>query len=209
MKIIKNLGMQYPTKNSKKKLKYGIVECDNCKQHFKTSIILKKLKSNNIVCKNCKYIKISKSNTIHGESRTSRLNSIWRGIRSRCNNKNNTAYHIYGGKGIIICNKWNNYINFKSWALSNGYSDQLTIERKNSNKNYEPSNCEWITKSENSRRCAIRKNYGKKSNIKISEKEADEIRKLYKTKQYTQLELAMLYNLAGPSSISYIINTKN
>lgn len=88
---------------------------------------------------------------IHGESRT-RLYSIWRHMKHRCTNINDKDYNYYGGKGIKACKDWDNYENFRDWAVSSGYDDTLTIDRINPNKDYEPNNCRWITSSENSAR---------------------------------------------------------
>lgn len=85
----------------------------------------------------------------HGFSKKERLNSIWHGMKDRCNNKNSTSFKNYGGKGIKICDEWSNdYPVFREWAMNNGYNDKLTIERKDVNLGYNPSNCKWITKSE-------------------------------------------------------------
>lgn len=92
-----------------------------------------------------------KANTKHGNSRDNRtrLYSIWCGMRQRCNNPNHHARALYGGKGVRVCDEWNDYSVFKAWAESHGYADNLSIDRIDSNGNYEPSNCRWITLSEN------------------------------------------------------------
>lgn len=83
--------------------------------------------------------------TTHGETKT-RLYSIWRGIKKRCYNHKNPAYRNYGLKGIEMCDEWrNDYVAFRKWALSNGYKDGLTIDRKNNNLGYFPDNCKWST----------------------------------------------------------------
>lgn len=81
-----------------------------------------------------------------------RLYRIWKNISQRCYNKNQPAYKYYGGRGITICDEWRNYENFKNWALVTGYADNLTIDRINNDGNYEPTNCHWITQSENSKK---------------------------------------------------------
>jgi hypothetical protein len=81
-----------------------------------------------------------------------RLYKIHSDMKKRCYNQNNKRYDSYGGKGVVVCEAWKDVTKFREWALDNGYSDDLTIERIDPDGNYEPSNCEWITKSENSRR---------------------------------------------------------
>lgn len=108
-------------------------------------------------CTKCGYIANSANRTKHGEAynkqkkTTSRLYNIWLGIRARCNNKNNHKYSDYGGRGISICKEWDSYEAFKNWAVSNGYADNLSIDRVDVNGNYEPSNCRWITQKEQMR----------------------------------------------------------
>ena len=81
-----------------------------------------------------------------------RLDMIFGKMIDRCYNTNSSGYRFYGGKGICICKEWlNSYKSFNDWAISNGYQDNLTIDRIDSNKNYCPENCRWITHSENSK----------------------------------------------------------
>lgn len=92
---------------------------------------------------------VSKEKSIH-HGKGTRLYNIWKGMRQRCNNQNHPEYKYYGGNGIKIYNEWNDFSKFKDWALNHGYSDTLTIERKDLNKGYNPNNCCWITKGEQS-----------------------------------------------------------
>ena len=81
----------------------------------------------------------------HGESKT-RLYRVWAHMKGRCNNPNDHGYKDYGGRGIKICDEWNNsYESFREWAIHNGYQEDLTIDRVNVNGNYEPNNCRWVT----------------------------------------------------------------
>ena len=95
-----------------------------------------------------------KKNATHAESHSSRtrLYTIWCGMRQRCNNPNRDAYELYGGKGIKVCAEWEDYSAFREWAMSNGYRDTLCIDRVDNKRGYEPSNCRWITASENTAR---------------------------------------------------------
>lgn len=78
-----------------------------------------------------------------------RLNKIWRMMRQRCYNPNDQAYHNYGAKGVEVCDEWFRFDNFLEWALTNGYKDGLTLDRIYADKDYQPDNCRWVTKKEN------------------------------------------------------------
>ena len=74
-------------------------------------------------------------------------------MKTRCLNPRAQNYSYYGGKGIAICEEWlHSFEAFYDWAMGNGYKDGLTIDRKDSNGDYCPSNCQWITQSENAAR---------------------------------------------------------
>lgn len=86
--------------------------------------------------------------TPDGLSKT-RLYRIWCGMRNRCSNPNQKNYRLYGGRGIKVCEEWlNSFEAFYTWALNNGYSAKLTIDRKDNDKGYTPENCRWVTQAE-------------------------------------------------------------
>lgn len=96
----------------------------------------------------------------HGMSHT-RLHNIWLTMRQRCEKPNSSAYPKYGAKGIKVCSEWSVFENFRDWSLSNGYTDNLTIDRINPLGNYEPSNCRWVTQKiqQNNRSNNVRLTY--------------------------------------------------
>jgi len=78
------------------------------------------------------------------------LYTVWSHIKSRCYNRMNKDFINYGHRGIHICEEWlNNFENFFYWSINNDYKQGLFIDRKDNNKNYEPSNCRWVTRSVN------------------------------------------------------------
>ena len=95
----------------------------------------------------------------------SRLSSIYRSMKNRCYNVKSINYKWYGGRGISICSEWINkekasipntnirnttkgFLAFRTWALSNGYKEDLTLDRINGDKDYSPDNCKWVTMKE-------------------------------------------------------------
>lgn len=123
---------------------------------------------------------------LHGENHghsDDRLYGVWQTMRARCNRPTNQKYKDYGGRGIRVCEEWqNSFTAFREWALENGYDynapyGKCTIDRIDVNGDYEPSNCRWVdTKTQaNNRRPynqelhGIELDYGGKHYISMSE----------------------------------------
>lgn len=96
-------------------------------------------------CLNREIMRALKPHTTHG-LRHHPLYSVWCGLKVRCGNPNNQAYHNYGGRGITVCDEWKTDVKaFHDWAMANGWQKGLDIDRIDNDGNYEPSNCRFIT----------------------------------------------------------------
>ncbi len=120
--------------------------CDCGKETTVSAAGLKKTKSCGCLWKDSV---IAKSTT-HGMSNT-KLYDVWAAIKQRCCNPNNARYVDYGGRGINLCSEWLEYEPFARWALYNGYSDGLDIDRIDNERGYSPDNCRFVSKKQNNR----------------------------------------------------------
>lgn len=128
-RVVEDLGYLKP------KRRFVIYECHYCMS------ICKSEKSNLSRLKSCGCLK--RTNIPH------RLRRIYTGMKARCYDINHMTYRNYGGLGILMCDEWlnDNKVFFK-WALSNGYKDNLSIDRIDNDKGYSPDNCRWISLSD-------------------------------------------------------------
>lgn len=93
--------------------------------------------------------RMSKATLTHGDH-GGPIYRVWRGIKTRCENKNSKDFKRYGGRGIKVCQQWSeSYEIFKGWALGNSYSDGLEIDRINNDGDYEPGNCRFVNSLRN------------------------------------------------------------
>lgn len=116
-------------------------------------------------CLQCSGSRISKSKTRHGGSRRvvsrERLYGVWCDMKKRCSCESRDDYYLYGGRGISVCAEWaDDYTAFREWAVANGYDPCLSIDRINTDGNYEPTNCRWATPSQQSN--------NKRSNVMVT-----------------------------------------
>ena len=148
--LVEDLGMLYATEKSKQKYRYGLYKCGFCGTKFKAdtyNIDRGRTKS----CGCYQNRRVSETNTKHGLINT-RLYNIWANIKARILNPKDKAYNDYGGRGITICDEWkNDFKVFYDWAMSNGYSDELSIDRIDNDGGYSPENCRWVTSTIQSR----------------------------------------------------------
>ena len=156
--LLEDLGTMFATENSKKKRRFGIYKCGFCGTEFKACTY----SINSGHSKSCgcyhKKIKSEGMNRKHNLSNT-RLYNTWSKLKDRTLNPKSKDYLNYGGRGITICEEWkNDFMSFYDWAMSNGYSDELSIDRIDNDGNYCPENCRWTTRTIQQRNQRIQKN---------------------------------------------------
>ena len=104
--------------------------------------------------------------------RNTRLYSIWSHMKQRCENPNSNRFCYYGARGIVVCSEWkDDFLAFYQWAMNNGYDDALSIDRIDTNGNYEPSNCRWATATMQNRN----RRPTQKRKVKLEESSCDQI----------------------------------
>jgi len=120
----------------------------------------------------------------HGECRNgteTHLYRVWGRMKERCYNQKREGYHRYGGRGIKVCDEWlNDFEVFKTWALANGYKRHLQIDRKDSNGNYEPGNCRFVTGTDNTRN---------QEQVKLTVEKVREIKRKLRSQSCNELAL--------------------
>ena len=148
-----------------------------CECGKSTIVTTKHLKSGQTKSCGClnhepKYVKHNLAHT--------KLYSVYIGMKRRCYSSEGTHFKDYYQKGIKICKEWlgdNGFENFYKWAMANGFSEELTIDRKDNNGNYTPENCRWATPKEQVRNRNI--------TVKVN----------YKGQEYVLAELAEKHNI--------------
>lgn len=134
MIIVKDLGTRLFAGS---KRRFAILKCEFCNKEFEGNIA--RAKSISCGCRTD-----LKAHFKHNYSKT-RQYQVWADMKDRCNNVKNSRYYLYGGRGITYDTKWEKFEGF--WEdMQDGYEDDLTIDRIDSDKGYYKNNCRWVTK---------------------------------------------------------------
>lgn len=147
MKLIKDLGMLFPTESSKEKKRLGIYECPECLEHFRThtsNVLRGKTKQ----CKQCRTKVTTISRTSHGLS-GHKLYQVWCCEKARCYNTNDRNYCDYGGRGVSVSEEFSDFTIWLEYVetLPNAYRDKYSIDRIDNDKGYERGNLRWASRS--------------------------------------------------------------
>lgn len=136
-----------------------IISVDSCKDvtfRCEHGVIFKtRVNKGNIRAKNCPCDRRLGALRVHGETHKTKEYECWRHLRQRCNNTRNSAYKYYGGRGIKVCDRWNDFRNFLTDMGRKPAG--MTIDRIDINGNYEPSNCRWADNKTQQRNKRIHK----------------------------------------------------
>lgn len=181
---IEVVGLGYRDKSGKRRYK---VKCHLCgRTYYQTHSNLMRLMG--LGCGDCRKIYLCR---VDCPVKKERLHSIWQAMRKRCNctNENDNHYKYYSGRGIKVCDEWNNsYQAFRKWAYENGWNEEskLTIDRIDNDGNYCPENCRFATHKEQS--------YNRRNTVYIK----------YEGKLYNYDELSSLLGMSKPALIGRI-----
>lgn len=125
---------------------------------------------------------------------------VWHKMKERCYYVKDINYHNYGGRGISVCEDWLTHPKvFINWAYENGYKKGLQIDRINNDGNYEPSNCRFVTKLENSRN---------RSTSKLNKLQVRVIKRMIEDSRLSYREIAECFNV-DQSMVGYIVTGKS
>ncbi len=162
------------------------------------SILGTNLMAGNTVSCGCMRGKASKHGDCKDGSETN-IYRLWGHMKERCTNPKKDNYDRYGGRGIKVCDEWmNNFELFKAWALDHGYKRGLQIDRIDSNGNYEPGNCRFVTGKINTRNQA---------QVRLNPEKVLRIRELLSEGKMTMREIGKMFGVTH-STISDIRNGK-
>ncbi len=139
------------------------------------------------------WVRTWRSNSVQHRSRMYR---VWGSMRERCNNPKQCRYSSYGGRGIKVCDEWNDFAKFREWALSAGYAPGLQVDRKDNDQGYNSENCRIATRHEQqqNRRLPSRHKTGKRYARRfLTEEDIYKIRE----SELSYSQIARIYDIDG------------
>lgn len=168
-------------------------DCGNIAYHISSNITTGKTKS----CNNCA---TKRKKIFNGDSKPSskyyKLYTTHSCMMARCYYEKDNSYYRYGEIGVSVCEEWKNYLDFKRWALDNGWKKGLVISRNNDKGNYSPKNTKWKTRFENTQEV----NLNRKMKRKLTDKQILEILEIPSSKNgktgMTRKEIAEKYGVS-------------
>ena len=181
--FIKEIGPYVEPSGRKRRM--GLFKCD-CGNYFEGKLSLVRCQKT----KSCGCYRrevTTKRATTHN-LKNHLLYTVWCGMKDRCYRDGNAEYHRYGGRGIKVCDEWQEFEPFYNWAIKNGWGINLTIDRINNDGCYDPFNCRFVTQKENNRNSSA---------TKLNTQTVEEIRERYNDGKngFTQKELASYYGV--------------
>ena len=145
---------------------YSIFQCPVCLKEYE---LLTKKGKEQTTCKSCR----GSQNIKHGMVGKP-VYYVWQAMLQRCKNPKHPKFHIYGGKGITVDEKWKTFEGF--WEdMEVGFEEGLSIDRKDSGLGYNKDNCRWITLSQNSSETTKRKPVVQLRKVLVPEKHFVEV----------------------------------
>lgn len=163
------IGGTYLRPKAKQRDRYVPCRCEcGVVRDVKCSVLLH---GRSVAC-GCRRTEAGLKRAKHGDAAIiggrARLHNTWTAMKQRCLNPNCEKYPEYGGRGITVCAEWMEYIPFRSWALANGYADDLQIDRIDNDKGYYPDNCRFVSRPQNQRNrrvCKMFEAFGETKNL--------------------------------------------
>lgn len=137
--LLEDLGMRFATEKSKKRVRYGLYQCQYCGKEFEC--VVNSIKKGNTISCGCQS---DRYRNPHGLT-THPLYKIWNGMKARCYNTKHISYENYGGRGIQVCGRWLEVANFIE-DMYPSYQEGLSLDRVDVSGNYCPENCRWSTR---------------------------------------------------------------
>ena len=139
-RLIKDLGLKYPSEKSRQKYRYGLYKCAYCGTEWETTTH----SISNSPTKSCG-CQIGRGFK-HGLE-SNRFYSTWYAMVTRCNNLKSKDYKHYGARGITVCEEWLDIKNFIPWAeRTHPNTSGVSLDRIDNDKGYSPENCRWADK---------------------------------------------------------------